>query len=116
MVDNMAKSRCAQCLRGDLHDRFACDAKDLWLANAGGFDFFTPAFVMGFLATFTPNTLAAILVTCNTEYWCNNTETTLSDPEYDMVMQQLTQICPNHPQLNYLGTPGAGTGYHRETA
>jgi NAD-dependent DNA ligase len=49
-------------------------------------------------------TLAAIIRQCDREYWKRTKKkTTLSDTEYDSVVERLRAIAPDHPQLEILG-------------
>lgn len=110
IADNIAKSMCVGCLAGDLHSE--CGATGIKSARSAGIDFFSPIYVFSYLQILTPNTLARILVECNEQYWVRNVPCLFPDEDYDIVTQRLTEICPEHPQLQYIGDYNNESGYH----
>lgn len=75
---------------------------------------FTAETVMANLELWAPNTLAEILAVANTEYWGAG-ECTLSDTDYDLVVERLRTLVPDHPQLNALGNEPNGRCFKETT-
>ena len=48
---------------------------------------------------------------CNERYWSSESDSALSDVEYDALLRELERRNPSHPLLSEVGTPGvSGTG------
>lgn len=113
----MMRSLCAQCAEGTPHNRKSksCSARHMWIGFRFGISFFLPGYINGFMGVLSPNTLAAILVAANREYWRpdKTAKQTLTDPEYDATAFRLEKICSQHPQLNFVGDYNdRHNGYH----
>lgn len=60
--------------------------------------------VMGKLDIWRPMTLASMIARCDEEYWVRTGKaTTLTDTEYDQVVERLRSLAPDHPQLQKIG-------------
>ena len=115
MFWDLAKDACIFCDAGEFPFKHTtegrthpqgdlCESAKFHDMNTKGVNPFRQALIMSKLEVWTPMTLASIIVRCDQEYWKNpNKTTTLTDTEYDQVVERLRAIAPDHPQLEKIG-------------
>lgn len=112
---DLARAACEHCCKGEFPlirlkfnkwthpDYGRCGGSRFHLGNQEGVDPFKAKLVISKLHIWRPGTLVAIIKLADKQYW-NDKETTLSDTEYDRVVERLKRIAPDHPQLSVIGT------------
>jgi hypothetical protein len=115
MLWDLARDACIFCDAGEfpftisagtrLHPCGSpCDGDRFHVAMKGRANPARRNIIIGKLNVWRPMTLASIISLCDDQYWKNPDKSpTLSDIEYDRIVEQLRNIAPDHPKLQEIG-------------